>query len=64
VLPKERHYTVDYAADLNMHLFAWNFRSINNLLSVAGFSVTENKTFYNLGYRKLLPLAPPELPAL
>lgn len=57
ILPRERHYTTDFAPDLNMHLFSWNFRCINNLLSIAGFSVSANKTFYNLGYRKLLPLA-------
>lgn len=57
VLPKEHHYESSFSPDINMHLFAWNFRSINNLLSIAGFTVTSNKSLYNLGYRRLLPLA-------
>jgi SAM-dependent methyltransferase len=57
ILPRERHYKTSFSPDQNMHLFAWNFRCINNLLSVAGFRVCANKTFYNLGYRKFLPLA-------
>lgn len=56
VLPKERQYECPLTPDLNMHLFAWNFRSINNLLAVAGFVPVKNSEKYILGYRVLLPV--------
>ncbi len=56
VLPREIHYPAPFEQDLNMHLFSWNFRCINNLLGLCGFQVTRNAEFYNLGFRKLLPL--------
>jgi SAM-dependent methyltransferase len=56
VLPKEPHRAVSFEPDANMHLYAWNFRCINNLLQVAGFRVTRNDTLFNLGYRALLPV--------
>jgi SAM-dependent methyltransferase len=56
VLPKEKHYATPFEPDGHMHIYSWNFRCINNLLSLAGFRATSNRTFYNLGYRVLLPL--------
>lgn len=58
VLPQEGHSLTSFELDRNRHLFAWNFRCINNLLGVCGFRVTSNKVYYNLGFRKLLPLRP------
>lgn len=54
ILPKEGHYKCEPMPDLNMHLFSWNFRCINNLLSVCGYRVERNFEFYNLGFRQLL----------
>lgn len=56
ILPKEKHYATPFAPDAHMHIYAWNFRCINNLLSLAGLRATLNDTLYNLGYRALLPL--------
>jgi SAM-dependent methyltransferase len=54
IVPKEGHYKCDYIPDLNMHLFSWNFRCINNLLSISGYRVESNFELYNLGFRQLL----------
>lgn len=56
ILPKEKYYKTPFEPDAHMHIFAWNFRCINNLLSLAGLRATRNDTLYNLGYRALLPL--------
>ena len=56
ILPKEKHYATSFLPDPHMHIYSWNFRCINNLLSLAGLRATRNDTFYNLGYRALLPL--------
>jgi len=56
VLPKEKHYATSFQPDAHMHIYSWNFRCINNLLNLAGLRATRNSTFYNLGYRVLLPL--------
>jgi len=57
VLPKEMHYSCSLEPEfLNFHIYGWNFRCINNLLHLAGFQVTENREFFVLGYRKLLPI--------
>lgn len=56
ILPKERHYPSPMEPDLNQHLYCWNFRTINNLLSRAGFKPYLNEECYVLGYRALLPL--------
>ena len=54
ILPKETHYICDPRPDRNQHLFCWNFRSINNLLSRCGFTVSSNEYLYpNRGLRKL-----------
>ena len=42
VIPFERHGSSDFKLDLNQHLFAWNFRAINNLLLTSGFEINEN----------------------
>ena len=56
VLPKEKHYRCNFEPDLAHHLFTWNFRTANNLLSNAGFVPYLNKYNYMLGYRKLLAI--------
>lgn len=57
VLPCEGHYLCSHNPEmLNYHLFAWNFRCINNLLHLSGYNVIENRKFYVLGYRSLLPI--------
>lgn len=56
VLPREFHKNVPAQADDHMHLYAWNFRAINNLLSVAGLRVIQNRTLYHWGFQKLLPI--------
>jgi len=56
VLPKQHHGKASFKTDLNNHLFSWNFRTINNLLNLAGFKPTLNKNNYSLGYKLLLPL--------
>jgi len=55
VLPKERHGKASFDTDINNHLFCWNFRTINNLLNVAGFRPILNITKYSMGYQLLLP---------
>ena len=56
ILPKERHGKSDLAPDPHMHLFSWNFRNINNLLSLCGYEVTENRELYHWGFQKLMPI--------
>jgi SAM-dependent methyltransferase len=53
-LPYERHRYVGADPDLNQHLYAWTFRTINNLLARAGFIVRSNRYAYGWGYGKLL----------
>ena len=53
ILPKEHHKKVGFKPDHNQHLYAWNFRTINNLLDKAGFKVIENRTIYGTAYHKL-----------
>ena len=57
VLPKEEHGKSDFEMDVNQHLHAWNFRTINNLLNISGFRVTKNKFYYGTGFHKLKPIA-------
>lgn len=56
ILPKEGHRGVSLDPDPNQHLYAWNFRTLNNLLHRAGWVPYENREFHVLGYRTLLPL--------
>lgn len=56
ILPKEKFYATSFEPDAHMHIYAWNFRCINNLLSLAGLRATYNGELYNLGYRAFLPL--------
>jgi len=54
---KEKHYiSPSFHPDLNQHLYCWNFRAINNLLSLAGYLVESNFYQFVVGYRKLLPV--------
>ena len=55
VLPFEEHKYVDhFQPDSNNHLYSWNFRSINNLLQLAGFKIMKNEfIFEGIGYKKL-----------
>lgn len=56
ILPQEKHFYSSFEPDNNMHMFCWNFRCINNLLSTAKYKVRSNAVYYNLGYRALLPI--------
>ncbi len=55
-LPKERHARPSRRPDADFwdhHLFAWNFQTMNNLLSEAGFKSLENKYIrFAEGYRR------------
>ncbi len=54
VLPSESRRYSSLTPDLvNYHLFSWNFRTINNLLSRAGFTVEKNKFYFGTAYSKL-----------
>jgi SAM-dependent methyltransferase len=53
VLPVEQHGRVPFAVDLNQHLYAWNFRTINNLLQRTGYRVTSNRYRYGAAHYKL-----------
>ena len=53
VLPVEKHRTVSFAIDVDQHLYAWNFRTINNLLQRAGFEVRSNRFRYGTAQYKL-----------
>lgn len=57
ILPKLPHYKASYQIDSNQEIFAWTFRTINNLLIKSGFRVVENKEYFGAGYYKLLPLS-------
>ena len=58
VLPceRDRPCPMPYQPDLNQHLFAWTFRTANNLLRRAGWEPFENRLRWVLGYRRLLPV--------
>lgn len=57
VIPYERHGKSGFDLDLNQHLHAWNFRTINNLLLTSGFKIEKNEYIRGAGYNKLLPLS-------
>lgn len=54
ILPCEHHGKAGFTFDVNQHLFCWNFRTINNLLLTAGYSIVENRYFRGAGYEKFL----------
>lgn len=55
ILPLEGNYKTSYSLDIHQHLFAWNFRTINNLLCKTNFTPVENKVLnIPTGYKKLL----------
>jgi len=56
VVPRERHAPASFEMDINQHLFSWNFRTLNNLLNRAGYTVCENAICRGKGYYKLMPL--------
>ncbi len=56
VLPKEGHYMLPIAPDLDQHLHCWNFRALNNLLFRAGIVPYRNEYKYALGWRAFLPI--------
>ena len=56
VLAREKHHPATLEPDGHMHLFTWNFRSINNLVAVAGMRATHNGETWTLGHRQLLPV--------
>ena len=52
ILPYEKHKKVKFETDINNHLYAWNFRTINNLLNETGYKVIENKVLpFASGYK-------------
>jgi SAM-dependent methyltransferase len=53
VLPAERHDLVSFEIDKDQHLYAWNFRTLNNLLQRAGFKVLKNRYRYATAQYKL-----------
>lgn len=53
VLPTERHGLVPFDIDADQHLYAWNFRTLNNLLQRAGFKVLKNRYRYATAQYKL-----------
>jgi len=56
IVPKEEHFAVKLAPDLDQHLHCWNFRSLNNLLFRAGFVPHSNEYRYMLGWHAFLPI--------
>lgn len=54
VIPRSPHITSPFQPDENYELFAWNFRTINNLLDSAGFRVVNNKYIRRTMMRKLV----------
>jgi SAM-dependent methyltransferase len=56
ILPVERHGKASFDLDINQHLYCWNFRTINNLLTVANFRVIENSYLYSVTSSKLANL--------
>jgi len=55
ILPVEGQGKASYALDIHQHLYAWNFRTINNLLCKTNFTPVENKTLHiPAGYKRLL----------
>jgi SAM-dependent methyltransferase len=53
VVPVELHRKVPFAIDADQHLYAWNFRTINNLLQRAGYQILENRYRYGTLQYKL-----------
>lgn len=56
VLPCERGTAMPVVHDLDHHLYCWNPRTISNLLSASGFSVTDIRFEYYGARRRLLPV--------
>lgn len=58
VLPKEYHSKSEkvFPFDINQHLYAWNFKTIANLLNRVGFTVEKQYYLPVLGFRALIPL--------
>jgi SAM-dependent methyltransferase len=53
VLPVEHHGLVPFDIDVNQHLYCWNFRTINNLLQRAGYTIKGNRFRYGAAQYKL-----------
>ncbi len=54
IVPYERHKNVPFGPDRNGHLWAWNFRCLNNLLHELGLKVIHNEVLVEGdGYQKL-----------
>ncbi len=56
ILPKEDHHYSALIPDLDQHLYSWNFRTLNNLVSRAGLVPYHNEYRYALGWRAFLPI--------
>lgn len=52
-LPCETHKKVSFAIDVDQHMFAWTFRTINNLVQRAGFEIVDNRYRFGTGQFKL-----------
>lgn len=58
IIPKLPHRKSSlYPNKADYELFAWNFRTMNNLLDRAGFKVLSNRVYYGKGYFKLSRVA-------
>jgi len=57
VLPAEEHAPSTLTVDVHQHLYAWTFRTINNLLDRAGFEVLHNRYVYRTAQFKLRHVA-------
>jgi hypothetical protein len=58
VLPLEAHGKSSFGLDVHQHLYAWTFRTIDNLLCKTGFRPVENKILHiPTGKKKLLPIS-------
>jgi SAM-dependent methyltransferase len=53
VLPCEVHKKVPFTIDVDQHMFAWTFRTINNLVQRAGFEIVDNRFRFGTGQYKL-----------
>jgi SAM-dependent methyltransferase len=58
VLPKEKHRRVPLNVDIHRHLYCWNFRTINNLIHLAGGVPVFNASEPMFGVRTHVLLRP------
>lgn len=56
-IPLEKLKKKTFEPDINQHLFCWNYQTMTNLLSRAGFIPVNYKTIRMTGFKKLLPIS-------